>query len=415
MKIWWFGFVWITIGLINGCDTPSTVPQQDKIFIKLFGGNGSEEGKDLVVLPDGGFALVGSSTSDTPTSAGGKDVYVVRTDNLGNILWDYRAGAEGDDVGKSIILGSNNNSLYVCGEITQEGSAFVGLRDVIVLNLSLDGALIGEYYYGDSLRDEVGTDIIELGSGGFFISATMNHPDTSKYFLIETTSNLEPIPNRSRYVGTEGVNNYSTKSFENPIDPANPFVCFGTAQRTDNAVTSYWFHTFTYKSNSDNPGIVEHYGTEDIDEYCTDVVKTLNGGYALCGLTGASGVMNEMFVRISPNLQEVNIQTYPNDFNRDVQDCGIFKTSDGGFVISSTIELPDPENDEISLLRLNSEGEELWRKTYGSNEDDTGTNVVELADGSFVIIGTIGFDINPDSKSKMCLMKINPNGDLIPL
>ena len=122
-----------------------------------------------------------------------------------------------------------------------------------------------------------------------------------------------------------------------------------------------------------------------------------------------------MLVRIDPYLQEVWKRVYANDDNANIKNCGVYQMRDGGYVIASTIELGDPKNDEISLLRLNSEGEEQWRRTYGSNEDDTGAKVVELDDASFVIIGTIGFEINQDSDSKMCLMKVNPDGELIPI
>jgi len=127
---------------IISCDTTTSVtPSQDKTFIKLFGGNGSEEGKDIVVLPnEEGFVLVGSSTSD---SQGDKDVYVVRVDNLGNVVWENSYGGNGDDVGNSVILA--NESIYVCGEITQDSLGTLGLRDVYVLNLNLgDGSLIGQ-------------------------------------------------------------------------------------------------------------------------------------------------------------------------------------------------------------------------------------------------------------------------------
>jgi hypothetical protein len=62
---------------------------------------------------------------------------------------------------------------------------------------------------------------------------------------------------------------------------------------------------------------------------------------------------------------------------------------------------------------LNSEGEEVWRKTFGSNDDDIGAKVIQLEDDSFVLTGTIGFEINPDSQSKMCLMKVNSDGELV--
>ena len=48
----WFGITCCVVFLIEACDTTdSVIPAQDQVFIKLYGGSGSEEGRDLVVLP----------------------------------------------------------------------------------------------------------------------------------------------------------------------------------------------------------------------------------------------------------------------------------------------------------------------------------------------------------------------------
>ena len=407
-NILWIALVVCVIITVNSCDTTKSVtPYQGQTFIKLYGGNGTEEGKDLVQLPDGGFVLVGSSTSE---SNGGKDVYVVRTDNIGNMIWEKTFGGEWDDIGNSVILG-RNNSIYVCGETTRDNDTI----DVYVLNIDInDGSTITEKLYGETNRDEIGKDIIELNNGGFFITATDLHPDTSNYFLIETESNLETLPGRSRYIGTQNVNNYSTSSFENENDLINPFICFGSVERTVDS--TFWFRSFIYRSDGESANNPEYYGYENSDDICTDVYKTTDSGHILSGYTYTDeSLKQEMVVKTDLNRLEVWKKVYSNEFNKSVGESGIIQTQDGGFILSTTIELDDPKNDEISLLKLNSEGEEEWRKTYGSDDDDVGSKVVQTDDGSFVVVGTIGFDINPDSRSKMCLIKVNPNGELIPI
>ncbi len=410
------GIGWGLCGLflVNACDTPESVqPYQGQNFIKLYGGNGIEEGMDLIALSDGGFVLTGSSTS---TSNGGKDVYVVRTDNLGNVIWEKSYGGRGDDVGNSVLLGQNN-SIYVCGEITQDTSDLPGTRDVYVLNLNLsDGSVIGEpKQYGNYKRDEFGSDVIEMSDGKFFITSTMAHQDTSKYYLIETDNNLDTLQFRSRYIGTEQVNNYATKTFENSLDMINPYVIFGSVQRIVNGNKSFWYRSFVYRSNGDATINPEFYGSETEDEICSDAFKTTDGGYILAGTSTVGNQTREMVVRLNPNREEVWKKTYNNSFNRNVKESGIIQTNDGGYLLSSTIELNDPKNHEISLLKLNAEGIEEWRKTYGSSQNDKGSKVVQLEDGSFVVVGTMGFEINPNSQTKMCLIKVNEHGDLVPL
>lgn len=402
------------LAVINGCDTTNNVtPYQDQTFIKLFGGNGSEEGKDIIPLSDGGFVLVGSSSSET---AGGKDVYVLRTDNIGNVVWEKRYGGKGDDCGNSIILGQNN-SLYICGETVQtDSSANMNFRDVYVLNISIDdGSRLGEQVYGDSLRDEFGTSILDIQDGGFLITATWEGA-SPEFFMVETDANLLALDNRSNYVsGDKGVNNFSVASVEisqnNPLNP--PFICFGSVLESNS--NTYQFQSFFYRTNSGQAIFQELYGSEANNDFCTDVYETLDGGYILSGYTDEGSFSKEMVIKLDRNRQEVWSQQYANEFGENVRESGIIQTQDGGYMVTAVIELDDPKNDEISLLKLNSAGEEEWRKTYGSNDNDAGAKLVQLEDGSYVVVGTMGFNINPDSQSKMCLMKVNAQGDLVPL
>lgn len=411
----WIALVFGLLITISACDSTSSVtPYQGQTFIKLYGGNGSEEGKDLVLLPDGGFVMVGSSTSE---SAGGKDVYVLRADDIGNVVWEKKFGSGGDDIGNSVILGQDN-SLYICGELT-DTSTFNLFRDVYVLNISVDnGSLIGEEHtYGDSLRDEFGRSILDItGSNGFLITATWAAVDTSSFFMVETDGNLNAIPTRSNYVyGTKGTHNYSTKSFERTVgstfDP--PFICFGSV--LDDNISTTIYQSFEYRPTNDVGIDPERYGSDANNEFCTDVFATTDGGYILTGDTDLGSYSKEMVVKIGPDRHEVWKNVYSNVGEGNIKGGGIIQTQDGGYMVSATIELADPENDEISLLKLNPLGEEEWRNTYGSNDDDVGSKLVQLEDGSYVVVGTIGFDINPDSRSKMCLMKVTSEGSLVPI
>jgi hypothetical protein len=402
--------------LYISCDSIDVKPDQEANFIKLFGGNGNEEGNDLALLPDGGYLVVGSSTSNT---VGGKDVYVVRTDKTGNMVWEARFGGQGDDAANAVILGDDGN-IYVCGEKTKVDAPGAGLRDVYVLKLSVDGALLGEQTYGDPLRDEYGTDIFDIPNAGLLITSTWNNSTNSTYYIMETDNNLDILDKRERYLSpSEGVNNLSTRSYQRtdlmPLEP--PFVAFGSAQQLlgDNTRVFKFQASYFNTIQDDSPPVL--YGFDASNSFCTDVKITTDGGYIMSGYNVSGANTREMVVKVNKGrfLEEGWKQVYTNQFNRNIKNTGIFQTNDGGFIVISTIELDDPLNDEISLLRLNPEGDEMWRKTFGGGADDAGTNVLQLEDGSFVLSCTIGFQINPNSQFKMGLIKVSPEGELVPM
>lgn len=419
------GSVLCALFIINACDTKDSVePYQGQVFIKLFGGNGSEEGKDLLQLDDGGFIMVGYSTSksipeikvDPLNTDINKDVYIVRTDNLGNVMWERRSGKSGDDVGSSVILGSDGD-LYVCGEneYMKKDTTFTGINDVYVLKISLgDGSYIADYSYGDTSREERGTSILDIENGGFLITSTWitEDKDTSTFFMVETDDNLVALANKEDYIGTKGIDNLSTTSFEviNSND-SSTFVCFGSVKEFN--TKKYHFQSFIYQQYY---GLIR-YGSGQYDEWCTGAYQTADGGFILAGYRDDGVYKKEMVVKIDANRNEIWKEVYTNVFNKSIgESCGIIQTQDGGYLVSSKIELDDTEgNDEISLLKLNAIGGLEWRQTFGSDDNDVGARVIQLEDGSYVVVGTIGFAINPASETKMCLIKVNANGELVPI
>ena len=63
------------------------------------------------------------------------------------------------------------------------------------------------------------------------------------------------------------------------------------------------------------------------------------------------------------------------------------------------------------LSKIDQSGAVLWSTTFGSElEDDSGAAVAELPDGKIVVLGTMGL---ADNQSKMALIKMNPQGELL--
>jgi hypothetical protein len=69
------------------------------IWQRTYGGATSDEAYSVRQLPDGGFAIAGNTTS---FGAGGYDMYVLRTNALGDTLWTRTFGGSNDDRGFSL-------------------------------------------------------------------------------------------------------------------------------------------------------------------------------------------------------------------------------------------------------------------------------------------------------------------------
>src|SRR5438128_343695 len=77
-------------------------------FQKTFGGTGDEEARAIIQTSDSGYLLAGSTTS---FGNGGKDVFIIKTDSLGNKQWSKTFGGSLDDGANNLL--EDNGSYYV--------------------------------------------------------------------------------------------------------------------------------------------------------------------------------------------------------------------------------------------------------------------------------------------------------------
>jgi hypothetical protein len=69
-------------------------------------------------------------------------------------------------------------------------------------------------------------------------------------------------------------------------------------------------------------------------------------------------------------------------------------------------------NLDVLLIKLNSNGDTLWTRTYGSSLDDLGYNVIPTQDGNLLLSG-ISYSSSIDARSDIYLIKVNLDGDTI--
>ncbi|MFH1320542.1 MAG: hypothetical protein ABII90_07810 [Bacteroidota bacterium] len=106
------------------------------------------------------------------------------------------------------------------------------------------------------------------------------------------------------------------------------------------------------------------------------------------------------------NLQYFNYDSYPLNLT-----C-IQTTSDGGYIITGGLDV-GAGYVHAFLLRLDSQGDVMWAKSYASSSTDWGNFVEQTADGGFVVVGiTHGFLTQPNDMRNILIFKTDDNGTL---
>ena len=129
--------------LVGFCLFPQFLSAQK--FETSFDQPGTDIGRDVIELSDGNYVITGITTS---YSNGGNDLIVTKTTAAGAILWSKNFGGPGDDGGKVVFAGPNDD-LFVGGYTTNGTN-----KDGYLIKLTTNGAVIWTKTFGGALSDE---------------------------------------------------------------------------------------------------------------------------------------------------------------------------------------------------------------------------------------------------------------------
>ena len=147
---------------------------------RFFGGTNTDTCYDVIETNDG-FLLIGSSDSidvDINNSKGGYDYWIVKIDKAGTLIWEKSLGGNEIDISYSIQK-TNDGNFILAGETRssdQDVSNQNGAADVWVIKMDPEGNIIWEKTYGGTSFD-VARSITSTRDNGFVIIGSSRSSD----------------------------------------------------------------------------------------------------------------------------------------------------------------------------------------------------------------------------------------------
>lgn len=117
----------------------------EMLWDRTYGGKNWEEGYGLIQTKDGGFLITGSYKAYQKED----DLWTIRTDKTGKVLWEVRKGGEEWEGGHD-LLELPDGSFMVVGHTASES---LGSDDGWLLKISAEGTLLWSKHFGGADRD----------------------------------------------------------------------------------------------------------------------------------------------------------------------------------------------------------------------------------------------------------------------
>jgi len=260
------------------------------LWQQCYGGGNFEGIYSFQPTTDGGFIVIGTTAGPLP---GGADVMVVKCDSIGNLLWVQTYGGSSSDFGIDILQTADNGYMILSDADSQDGDITFshGNEEYLLLKIDSVGNVVNSKCLGGSKRDTP-RSFYQTNDGGFII---VGH---------------------SRSVDGDVTGNFNSNGYYTDI----------WVVRIDSLANILWEQNF---------------GGHDIDE-----------GYSIYPVNGGGSVIVGSTYSNSGNVSG----------NHGLWDIWVFKIDDFGNII--------------------------WQKCFGGSMNDQGHSIIQDSNGDFVIAGS---------------------------
>ena len=225
--------------------------------------------------------------------------------------------------------------------------------------------------------NEAAYSITKTVDGGYFLAGSTNSfgAGASDFWVVKTDSSGTMKWNRT--YGGMGDDIASAI-----INVGDGFAILGMTSSFGAGRFDYWL----VRVDSDGNMLWNKTYGGVADDFGTSIIQISDGGYAMTGWTNSFGSGGEdiWLVKTDGSGNMVWNKTYGSNYNDEAH--GLVQTSDEGYIIAGDTAFASG-NEDAWLLKVGSNGNMLWNRTFGGPALDTFLSIVQLSDGNIALSG----------------------------
>jgi hypothetical protein len=310
----------------------------DTLWSATFGGALYECGRSILETPDRGFIIAGETQS---FGAGGNDVYLVKTDSLGNVMWTGTYGGGDYECGYSVKR-TPDDDYVVAGETESYGA---GGRDMYLVRTDFLGSLIMDTAYGGG-SSERGFDVELTSDGGYVLAGHSSSfgAGADDIYLVKTDDSGSVA-----WTQTYGT---SAAEWGRSVEERSNGGYFTAGETRSSGA----FDLYLVIADSSGSMLWDAtYGGVSHDR-CMSGTQTTDGGFVMVGYTQSFGAGDwDVYV---VRTDSVGDTLWTRTFGGSGEDRGAFvqQTHDSGFIVAGYTESFGAGGYDVYLIKMGPDG-----------------------------------------------------------
>lgn len=360
-----------------------------------FGGSETEIAYDIVQVGDAYFIIGGTASNDGDIgfTHGGSDVWCVKIDFTGNLIWEKTYGGSKGEAGYRVFQEIGDSNYYIVGKTNSNDGDIsnnlypAGIANMWVIKIDSSSTILWDKVIGNNVGFAYEINAAPTSDGGLVIAAQID------------------------------------------------------SQGGD--ITSYFggYDGWLIKLNSDGETEWDQaIGSETDFEFINGIIQTTDGGY-LAGLLGTpqgagSGNVecttqslfkpDAILFKLDSNGNKVWEQCYGGSGHDGIMcllelDDGYLVAAYGGTIDGDLQGSGWHGEMDIWLIRTDFLGNIIWQKCYGGSRHESPRKIFQTEDGGFTIIGiaqshdgdVIGNHSNSEHDNDIWIIKVSGEGELL--
>ncbi len=376
--------------------TPTIVWQNN------LGGSNDDFGKSIFKTDDGGIIIAGKTESNDGNvtgNHGGSDCWIIKLDMNYNIEWQKCYGGSDDESAISIVQTSDNGYVFTGVSLSSDGDLTFnnGGADIWIVKLNPSGDIVWQKSIGGPLTD-IGWHVIETNTGDIVVAGQLGNPinfNDDKALIIKLNST--GVIQWEKYFG--GSLWEDAKHIIQTDDGGFAFV--GEAYSTDGDLTGNYGSSDCWVVKLNTEGNImwqKNLGGSSFD-YAECIIENSDGSYIMTGYTrsndfnvsGNHGEIDAWIVKLSSTGGLIWQKCYGGTEYEKAM-C-IVNKSNSGYIFSGST---NSNNGNVSgllgssdfwIVEIDNTGEIVWQQCIGGSQEDYSFQIENTGLNEYVLVG----------------------------